>query len=125
MGERTVGVTPPRVMTIAGTDSGGGAGVAADLRTLAACGVHGCVAVTAVTVQNSLGVTGVHTLPPETVAAQIEAVATDIGLDAVKTGMLATTPIIRAIAEACDRTGIGERRPDAAGRGPGRGVDAR
>jgi hydroxymethylpyrimidine/phosphomethylpyrimidine kinase len=58
-------------------------------------------------VQNSLGVTGVHTLPPETVAAQIEAVATDIGLDAVKTGMLATTPIIRAIAEACDRTGIG------------------
>ena len=107
MGERTVGVTPPRVMTIAGTDSGGGAGVAADLRTLAACGVHGCVAVTAVTVQNSLGVTGVHTLPPETVAAQIEAVATDIGLDAVKTGMLATTPIIRAIAEACDRTGIG------------------
>ncbi len=107
MGERTVGVTPPRVMTIAGTDSGGGAGVAADLRTLAACGVHGCVAVTAVTVQNSLGVTGVHTLPPETVAAQIEAVATDIGLDAVKTGMLATTPIIHAIAEACDRTGIG------------------
>ena len=107
MGERTIGVTPPRVMTIAGTDSGGGAGVAADLRTLAACGVHGCVAVTAVTVQNSLGVTGVHTLPPETVAAQIEAVATDIGLDAVKTGMLATTPIIRAIAEACDRTGIG------------------
>jgi hydroxymethylpyrimidine/phosphomethylpyrimidine kinase len=105
--ERTVGTTPPRVMTIAGTDSGGGAGVAADLRTLAACGVHGCVAVTAVTVQNSLGVTGVHTLPPETVAAQIEAVATDIGLDAVKTGMLATAEIIKAITDACDRTGIG------------------
>ena len=58
--------TPPRVMTIAGTDSGGGAGVAADLRTLTACGVHACLAVTAVTVQNTVGVTGVHTLPPET-----------------------------------------------------------
>jgi hydroxymethylpyrimidine/phosphomethylpyrimidine kinase len=99
--------TPPRVMTIAGTDSGGGAGVAADLRTLTACGVHACLAVTAVTVQNTVGVTGVHTLPPETVAAQIEAVATDIGLDAVKTGMLATSAIIRAIAAACDRVGIG------------------
>jgi hydroxymethylpyrimidine/phosphomethylpyrimidine kinase len=99
--------TPPRVMTIAGTDSGGGAGIAADLRAMTACGVHGCLAVTAVTVQNSLGVTGVHTLPPETVAAQIEAVATDIGLDAAKTGMLATSAIIRAIADACDRVGIG------------------
>jgi hydroxymethylpyrimidine/phosphomethylpyrimidine kinase len=99
--------TPPRVMTIAGTDSGGGAGIAADLRAMTACGVHGCLAVTAVTVQNSVGVTGVHTLPPETVAAQIEAVATDIGLDAAKTGMLATSAIIRAIADACDRVGIG------------------
>jgi hydroxymethylpyrimidine/phosphomethylpyrimidine kinase len=103
--------TPPRVMTIAGTDSGGGAGVAADLRAMTACGVHGCIAVTAVTVQNSVGVTGVHTLPPETVAAQIEAVATDIGLDAAKTGMLATSAIIRAIAEACDRVGIGADGP--------------
>ena len=111
MGERTVGTTPPRVLTIAGTDSGGGAGVAADLRAFVACGVHGCVAVTAVTVQNSVGVTGVHTVPPETVAAQIEAVATDIGLDAAKTGMLATTEIIRAVAEACDRTGIGADGP--------------
>lgn len=111
MRERTTGSTPPRVLTIAGTDSGGGAGVAADLRTFAACGVHGCVAVTAVTVQNSLGVTGVHTIPPETVAAQIEAVATDIGLDAVKTGMLATTAIIEAIVAACDRTGIGNAGP--------------
>jgi hydroxymethylpyrimidine/phosphomethylpyrimidine kinase len=107
MPEPTVGETPPRVMTIAGTDSGGGAGVAADLRTLATCGVHGCVAVTAVTVQNTLGVTGVHTLPPETVAAQIETVATDIGLDAVKTGMLANAEIIDAIVLACDRVGIG------------------
>jgi hydroxymethylpyrimidine/phosphomethylpyrimidine kinase len=111
MGERTVGTTPPRALTIAGTDSGGGAGVAADLRTFAACGVHGCVAVTAVTVQNTVGVTGVHTVPPETVAAQIEAVATDIGLDAAKTGMLATTEIIRAVATACDRTGIGGDGP--------------
>ena len=103
--------TPPRVLTIAGTDSGGGAGVVADLRAMTACGVHGCVAVTAVTVQNTLGVTGVHTLPPETVAAQIEAVATDIGLDAAKTGMLATSAIIRAIAEACDRVGIGADGP--------------
>ncbi len=103
--------TPPRVMTIAGTDSGGGAGIAADLRALTACGVHGCLAVTAVTVQNTLGVTGVHALPPETVAAQIEAVATDIGLDAAKTGMLATSAIIRAIADACDRVGIGADGP--------------
>jgi hydroxymethylpyrimidine/phosphomethylpyrimidine kinase len=111
MSERTVGTTPPRVLTIAGTDSGGGAGVPADLRALAACGVHGCVAVTAVTVQNTVGVTGVHTLPPETVAAQIEAVATDIGIDAAKTGMLATREIIEAIAGACDRTGIGAAGP--------------
>ena len=103
--------TPPRVMTIAGTDSGGGAGIAADLRALTACGVHGCLAVTAVTVQNSVGVTGVHTVPPETVAAQIEAVATDIGLDAAKTGMLATSAIIRAIVDACDRVGIGADGP--------------
>jgi hydroxymethylpyrimidine/phosphomethylpyrimidine kinase len=107
MAEPTVGTTPPTVMTIAGTDSGGGAGVAADLRAMAACGAHGCVAVTAVTVQNTLGVTGVHTIPPETVAAQIESVATDIALGAVKTGMLADTPIIEAIVDACDRVGIG------------------
>ena len=86
MNERSMGVTPPRVMTIAGTDSSGGAGIAADLRTFAACGVHGCFAVTAVTVQNSLGVSGVHPIPSASVAAQVESVVTDIGLDAVKTG---------------------------------------
>jgi hydroxymethylpyrimidine/phosphomethylpyrimidine kinase len=107
MTEASVGRTPPRAMTIAGTDSGGGAGIAADLRTFAACGVHGCLAVCAVTVQNSIGVTGVHTIPPETVAAQIAAVAGDIGLDAAKTGMLAGTEIIEAVAEACDGCGIG------------------
>jgi len=99
--------TPPRVLTVAGTDSGGAAGAAADLRTLAACGVHGCVAVTAVTVQDSLRVSGVHPIPPETVAAQIEVVARDIGIGAVKTGMLATSATIEAIAGACDRVGIG------------------
>lgn len=103
----TVGVTPPRAMTIAGTDSGGGAGMAADLRTFAACGVHGCLAVTAVTVQNSVGVLDVHPIPPETVAAQITCVAGDIGLQAVKTGMLASTGIIEAIVGACDEAGIG------------------
>ncbi|MCO1660297.1 bifunctional hydroxymethylpyrimidine kinase/phosphomethylpyrimidine kinase [Pseudonocardia humida] len=107
MGEPAVGTTPPRVMTIAGTDSGGGAGVAADLRALTACGAHGCVAVTAVTVQNTLGVSDVHVLPPATVAAQIIAVATDIGLDAAKTGMLAGAPTIEAIVAACDEVGIG------------------
>ena len=107
MAESPVGTTPPRVLTIAGTDSGGGAGIPADLRAFAACGVHGCVAVTAVTVQNSVGVSAVHTVPPEIVAGQIEAVATDIGLAAAKTGMLATTEIIEAVAEVCDRTGIG------------------
>lgn len=107
MPEPSLGTTPPRVMTIAGTDSGGGAGIAADLRTFAACGVHGCLAVCAVTVQNSVGVTGVHTIPPETVAAQIATVASDIGLDAAKTGMLAGAEIIEAVAGACDANGIG------------------
>jgi len=107
MPEPAVGTTPPRVMTIAGTDSGGGAGIPADLRTFAACGVHGTLAVCAVTVQNSVGVTGVHTLPPETVAAQITAVASDIGIDAAKTGMLASAEIIEAVAGACDANGIG------------------
>jgi hydroxymethylpyrimidine/phosphomethylpyrimidine kinase len=99
--------TPPRVLTIAGSDSGGGAGLQADLRTLFACGVHGMTAVTAVTVQNSLGVTGYTEIPPEVVAAQIEAVATDIGVNAAKTGMLASAAIIAAVAQACDRVHIG------------------
>ena len=99
--------TPPRVLTIAGSDSGGGAGLQADLRTLFACGVHGMTAVTAVTVQNSLGVTGYTEIPPEVVAAQIEAVATDIGVNAAKTGMLASAAIIVAVADACDRVHIG------------------
>jgi len=102
--------TPPRALTIAGSDSGGGAGLEADLRTFTACRVHGCVAVTAVTVQNSVGVTAVHEIPADVVAAQIEAVVTDIGVGAAKTGMLASTEIIRVVAAACDRVGIGRTR---------------
>ncbi|MDQ3762322.1 MAG: bifunctional hydroxymethylpyrimidine kinase/phosphomethylpyrimidine kinase [Actinomycetota bacterium] len=102
---------PPIALTIAGSDSGGGAGLQADLRTFTACGVHGCVAVTAVTVQNSLGVTGFMAIPPSTVADQIRAVASDIGVAAAKTGMLAAAPIISAVAEVCDEVGIGRSVP--------------
>jgi hydroxymethylpyrimidine/phosphomethylpyrimidine kinase len=97
---------PPTALTIAGSDSGGGAGLQADLKTFLACRVHGMSAVTAVTVQNSLGVTGVYELPPQAVAEQIESVATDIGVDAAKTGMLASAPIIEAIAEAVTRLDV-------------------
>jgi hydroxymethylpyrimidine/phosphomethylpyrimidine kinase len=100
--------TPPRALTIAGSDSGGGAGLQADLRTFFACGVHGMTAVTAVTVQNSLRVSDVAEIPAEIVAAQIETVATDIGVNAAKTGMLATAEIISAVAWACDRVHIGQ-----------------
>ncbi|GAA3893458.1 bifunctional hydroxymethylpyrimidine kinase/phosphomethylpyrimidine kinase [Saccharothrix violaceirubra] len=103
--------TPPKVLTIAGSDSGGGAGLQADLRALFACGVHGMTAVTAVTVQNSLGVTGYTEIPADVVAAQIVAVASDIGVDAAKTGMLASAAIIEAVADACDRVGIGAAVP--------------
>jgi hydroxymethylpyrimidine/phosphomethylpyrimidine kinase len=102
---------PPVALTIAGSDSGGGAGLQADLRTFTACGVHGCVAVTAVTVQNSLRVTGFVAIPPSTVADQIRAVATDIGIAAAKTGMLASTAIICAVAGVCDEVGIGASVP--------------
>ena len=102
--------TPPRALTIAGSDSGGAAGLEADLRAMTACGVHGCVAVTAVTVQNSLGVSDVHLVPPETVAAQVRAVVGDIGVGAAKTGMLATADIITAVAGVVDEVGIGRDR---------------
>jgi hydroxymethylpyrimidine/phosphomethylpyrimidine kinase len=101
-------VTPPRALTIAGSDSGGGAGLQADLRTFFACGVHGMTAVTAVTVQNSLRVSGVAEIPADVVAAQIETVANDIGVQAAKTGMLASAEIISAVAKACDRVQIGQ-----------------
>ena len=96
----------PRALTIAGSDSGGGAGIQADLKTFFALGCHGMSALTAITAQNTTGVTGIHTVPPNFVAAQIDAVATDIGVDAAKTGMLATAEIIEAAAGALRGHGI-------------------
>jgi hydroxymethylpyrimidine/phosphomethylpyrimidine kinase len=93
------GQTPLRVMTIAGSDSGGGAGIQADLRTFAMLGLHGCVAVTAVTVQNSLGVKAFHEIPLDIIAGQIGAVVSDIGIQAAKTGMLASAEIIATVTE--------------------------
>ncbi|MGI5222652.1 bifunctional hydroxymethylpyrimidine kinase/phosphomethylpyrimidine kinase [Nocardia sp. CA-290969] len=101
------GQTPVRVLTIAGTDSGGGAGIQADTRTMALCGVHALVAVAAVTVQNTVGVSGFHEIPPQVVADQVRSVAGDIGVGAAKTGMLASSSIIEAVAAVCREVGIG------------------
>jgi hydroxymethylpyrimidine/phosphomethylpyrimidine kinase len=95
-----------RALTIAGSDSGGGAGIQADLKTFSALGVYGMTAITAVTVQNTEGVADVEALPPPIVAAQIRAVATDIGVDAAKTGMLANAGIVEAVADAVASTAI-------------------
>ncbi|MGH3635263.1 MAG: bifunctional hydroxymethylpyrimidine kinase/phosphomethylpyrimidine kinase, partial [Mycobacterium sp.] len=92
--------TPLRVLAIAGSDSGGGAGLQADIRTCTLLGLHALCAVTAVTVQNSVGVRGFHKVPGNVIAAQIEVVCHDIGLQAAKTGMLASTEIIFAVAGA-------------------------
>ena len=89
----------PRALTIAGSDSGGGAGIQADLKTFAAFGVYGASAVTAITAQNTLGVQAIHEVPADVVAAQVDAVLSDIGADAVKTGMLVSTVIIEAVAD--------------------------
>jgi hydroxymethylpyrimidine/phosphomethylpyrimidine kinase len=96
----------PTALTIAGSDSGGGAGIQADLKTFAALGVYGMSAVTAVTVQNTKGVSGYQEIAPETVADQIRAVGTDIGVDAAKTGMLASAGIIEAVADALSEVRI-------------------
>ena len=96
----------PRALTIAGSDSGGGAGIQADLKTFSALGVFGMTAVTAVTVQNTQGVSGYEELSPATVGDQIRAGTTDIGVDAAKTGMLASRGIVEAVAEAVAETGI-------------------
>ena len=88
----------PKAMTIAGSDSGGGAGIQADLKTFAALGVYGTSVLTAITAQNTVGVAGVHEIPVDMVAAQIEAVISDIGADAVKTGMLSSVEIIETVA---------------------------
>lgn len=88
----------PKALTIAGSDSGGGAGIQADLKTFAALGVYGTSAITAITAQNTLAVTDIHAVPTKTIAAQIDAVLSDIGADAAKTGMLATAEVIATVA---------------------------
>ncbi len=92
-----------RVLTIAGSDSGGGAGVQADLKTMLACGVHGMSVVTAITAQNSLGVQGVWEMAAEAVEAQFHSVVDDIGVDAVKTGMLANAQLVAVVAQLLER----------------------
>ncbi len=93
-------------MTIAGSDSGGGAGIQADLKTFAAFGVYGTSVITAVTAQNTVAVTGVHEVPVEMIAAQVQAVMTDLGADAVKTGMLSSSAIIETVAAEMGRLGV-------------------
>jgi len=92
----------PCALSIAGSDSGGGAGIQADLKAFARCGVHGMTAITAITAQNTVEVRAVYPLPPDAIVAQIAAVADDIGVDAVKIGMLGNTQTIEAVAEGLD-----------------------
>jgi hydroxymethylpyrimidine/phosphomethylpyrimidine kinase len=92
-----------RVLTIAGSDSSGGAGIEADIKTISALGGYGCTAITAVTAQNTLGVFGVHTMPAEFVKLSIQTVINDIGIDAIKLGMLANAGIIEAVAASVPR----------------------
>ena len=93
---------PPCVLSIAGSDSGGGAGIQADLKAFARCGVHGMTAITALTAQNTVGVSGVHPVPPEFIVEQVRAVVTDIGVDAVKIGMLGSAATVAGVAAALD-----------------------
>ena len=95
----------PRVLSIAGSDSGGGAGIQADLKAFAACGAHGMTAITAITAQNTLGVSAVHAVPPDVIVEQVRQVATDIGVDAVKIGMLGNVATIDAVVEALAHVG--------------------
>jgi len=99
-------MTIPRVLTIAGSDSGGGAGIQADLKTITVLGGFGMSVITALTAQNTLGVHGIYEIPPAFVAAQFDAVATDIGIDAAKTGMLASVAILDVVAEKIRQYGI-------------------
>ncbi len=92
-----------RVLSIAGSDSGGGAGIQADLKTFSALGCYGMTAITAITAQNTCGVTGIHGIPPEMLKAQIDAVVEDIGVDAVKIGMLHSPEVVRVVADAIRR----------------------
>ncbi len=95
-----------RALTIAGSDSGGGAGIQADLKTFTAFQVYGMSALTAITAQNTVGVQGVHVLPPDFVALQLRSVLSDIGADAAKTGMLATKEIVAVVAEVARAFGL-------------------
>lgn len=94
--------TVPTVLSIAGSDSGGGAGIQADLKAFASCGVHGMTAITAITAQNTVGVDQIEAISPQMIVAQIKAVADDIGVDAIKIGMLGDRPTIEAVAEGLD-----------------------
>lgn len=96
----------PRALTIAGSDSGGGAGIEADLKTFLALGAHGMAAVTSITAQNTVGVFGIHDVPAGMVAQQIDVVAQDIGVDAAKTGMVSTPAIVEAVARSIRANGI-------------------
>ena len=96
----------PRVLSIAGSDSGGGAGIQADLKTFSALGCYGMTAITAITAQNTCGVRAIHAVPPQMLRDQIDAVLEDIGADAVKIGMLHGPEIVRTVAEAIDRHGL-------------------
>jgi hydroxymethylpyrimidine/phosphomethylpyrimidine kinase len=99
-------INVPKAMTIAGSDSGGGAGIQADLKTFAALGVYGTVTLTAITAQNTIGVTGVHEIPTDMIVAQMDAVMSDIGADAVKTGMLSSQEIVEVVAAQVAKHGI-------------------
>jgi len=90
----------PVALAIAGSDSGGGAGIQADLKAFARCGVHGTTAITAITAQSTVGVEAVHAIPPEIIVAQVRAIAGDIAVDAVKVGMLGTATTVDAVVEA-------------------------
>jgi hydroxymethylpyrimidine/phosphomethylpyrimidine kinase len=96
---------PPRLLSIAGSDSGGGAGIQADLKAFARCGAHGMTAITAITAQSTVAVHAVYPLPGEAIVAQVRAVVDDIGVDAVKIGMLGTVETIEAVNEALDLVG--------------------
>jgi len=95
----------PTTLSIAGSDSGGGAGIQADLKAFACCGVHGMTAITAITAQNTVGVSAVEVVPPGMIVAQVRAVAEDIGVDAVKIGMLGTVETVEAVVRALDLIG--------------------
>lgn len=97
---------PARILVVAGSDSGGGAGIQADIKTITCLGGYAMTAITAVTVQNTLGVTGIHAIPPEIVAAQMRACIDDLGVDAVKIGMLGSAETVAAVAEVLRGIGV-------------------